>query len=59
MTKVFVNGKEVEKEDLGKIEIVSENVKAIFSRKIKGGGTADGGNQGIWGSASSTTVLCG
>ena len=34
MTRVFIGGKEVCKEDLGKYEIKSEKVKRILAEKI-------------------------
>lgn len=34
MTRIFVNGKEVRREDLGKYEIESEDVKRILSEKL-------------------------
>lgn len=35
MTRVFINGKEIRKEDLGKYEIKSENVKRIIREALK------------------------
>lgn len=35
MVRVFIGGKEVRKEDLGKYEIKSERVKRILAEKIK------------------------
>lgn len=35
MTRVFINGQEVKKEDLYTYEIKSEDVKRILSNKIK------------------------
>lgn len=34
MTRAFIGGKEVRKEDLGKYEIKSEKVKRILAEKI-------------------------
>lgn len=36
MTRIFINGQEVRREDLGKYEIKSEDVKRILAEKIKG-----------------------
>lgn len=35
MTRIFIGGKEVRKEDLGKYEIKSEKVKRILLSKLR------------------------
>lgn len=35
MTRIFINGQEVRRDDLRKYEIISEGIRRILSEKIK------------------------
>lgn len=43
MTRIFINGKEVRRNNLSQYEIKSEDVKRIFSEKLSNSGKRQAG----------------
>lgn len=40
MTRVFIDGKQIPKDELSNIEIHSEEIKRLFSKYLRGGSDA-------------------